>query len=136
MKPPLRPTATSFYSCSPALLPPLLLLLLIPAVADQQLVGPGVLTAYDAKHAEPRERIYFGEIEEPPAGFFIGGSSIQEMNGVYKRVAAVSSEIYRGVYYAYRKSDGPSEGELYGWHLLLRCVLCSLDYGSRSFPWR
>lgn len=50
------------------------------------LVGPGALRPYDGGPPAPRKR---GTVREPAAGFFIAGSSIEDMNGVYTRVHTV-----------------------------------------------
>lgn len=49
------------------------------------------------------------------AGFFLGGSSIKDMNGVYKRVKWVNNAIEHEVMGAYRKYDYGKEDDGHGW---------------------
>jgi hypothetical protein len=37
----------------------------------------------------------WGYVSEPAEGFFIGGSSVKEMNGVYKRVNTVPGDLMK-----------------------------------------
>ena len=48
------------------------------------LVGPGAVTSFTGGGAR-RSRGY-GYVRDPAAGFFIGGSSMKGLNGVYERV--------------------------------------------------
>ena len=56
------------------------------ACASDDLVAPGALRPYDGAPAAPRKR---GTVRQPAAGFFIAGSAIEDMNGVYARVHTV-----------------------------------------------
>jgi len=56
-------------------------------------------------------------VREPAEGFFIGGSSIKEMNGVYKRVSEVPSDIKHKFQLAYRKWPVDEHDDMRGWHL-------------------
>lgn len=56
------------------------------ASGSDDLVAPGALRPYDGAPPVPRKR---GTVRRPAAGFFIAGSSIQDLNGVYTRVHTV-----------------------------------------------
>jgi hypothetical protein len=58
----------------------------LACASDDQLVGPGALRPYDGAPPAPRKR---GTVRQPAAGFFIAGSTIEDMNGVYTRVHTV-----------------------------------------------
>jgi hypothetical protein len=58
--------------------------------AGGDLVAPGALRPYDGAPAEKRKR---GTVRHPAAGFFVAGSSIEDMNGVYARVHTVGGCI-------------------------------------------
>jgi hypothetical protein len=55
-----------------------------------ELVAPGALRPYGGAPPAPRKR---GLVRQPAAGFFIAGSSIEDMNGVYARVHTVRVHI-------------------------------------------
>ena len=55
-----------------------------------QLLTPGTMAPYSGGGQRARG---WGYVREPAHGFFIGGSSIKEMNGVYKRVSTVPGEL-------------------------------------------
>ena len=65
------------------------LCLLGPVFAAAQLVGPGAVTSYTGAGRQSRS---YGTVRDPAAGFYIGGSSLREMNGVYARVAPPDAE--------------------------------------------
>ena len=48
-----------------------------------QLVGPGAVTPYAGMGSQQRG---YGYVRDPAAGFFVAGSSIDSLNGVYARV--------------------------------------------------
>ena len=50
--------------------------------ANSGLVGPGAVTGYTGQGSRRRS---YGYVRDPAAGFFVGGSTIKEMNGVYVR---------------------------------------------------
>ena len=60
------------------------------AFAGDELVAPGALRPYGGAPPAPRKR---GLVRQPAAGFFIAGSSIEDMNGVYARVHTVRVHI-------------------------------------------
>ena len=47
-----------------------------------QLVAPGGVTTYTGRGSQRRS---YGTVRDPAAGFFIAGSSLEELNGVYVR---------------------------------------------------
>lgn len=57
-------------------------------------VGPGSLTSYGGP---PRQSMFggIGIVQDPALGFFVAGSSIDEMNGVYLRTHQVSAALHR-----------------------------------------
>ena len=57
------------------------------------LMGPGALTEYDGGPRRSRSRGSV-RVQEPAYGFFIAGSSFDEMNGIFGRVRPESA---RGV---------------------------------------
>ena len=64
------------------------------AFAGNGLVGPGAVTGYTGQGSR---RTSYGYVRDPAAGFFVGGSSINEMNGVYvrKHPEEMVSKIHR-----------------------------------------
>ncbi|KAJ1459140.1 hypothetical protein M885DRAFT_596499 [Pelagophyceae sp. CCMP2097] len=61
-------------------------MLLLCALTGSQLVSPGGMTPYGGGGA-PRQR-GFGYVSDPAAGFFVAGSTVQGMLGVYERTEA------------------------------------------------
>ena len=51
---------------------------------DESLVGPDVLGSYRPRHERAHEE--FVHVDDPAAGFFIAGSSVRELHGLYSRV--------------------------------------------------
>ena len=96
---------------------PLLLLLVEPAELPDSLVGPGGLQPYTGGHVE-RQPTY-GTVDRPALGFYIQGSSIAGMNGVYEMVDRVPKEIPYIARYAYRKWRWGNTDDLTGWHMML-----------------
>jgi hypothetical protein len=47
------------------------------------LVGPDTLVPYGSNRRERQQS--YGYVRDAAKGFFVGGSSLQEMNGVYER---------------------------------------------------
>ena len=60
------------------------------ALASDDLVAPGALRPYGGTPPAPRKR---GTVRQPAAGFFIAGSAIEDMNGVYARVYSVGTRL-------------------------------------------
>eukprot|EP00750_Incisomonas_marina_P010601 INCI16289.16.p1 GENE.INCI16289.16~~INCI16289.16.p1 ORF type:complete len:518 (-),score=69.10 INCI16289.16:4308-5861(-) len=58
-----------------------LLVLPLPC-ANAQLVAPGGVTTYTGRGSQRRS---YGTVRDPAAGFFVAGSSLEELNGVYVR---------------------------------------------------
>ncbi len=71
-------------------------------------VAPGALAEYGGGEA----RLKRGKIRAPAEGFFVGGSSIGEMNGVYARV--YRWQVAHEFVYCYRKwpADEPDRMEV------------------------
>jgi hypothetical protein len=57
---------------------------------QSQLLTPGSVTPYAGGGQRARG---WGYVRDPAAGFFVGGSSIKDMNGVYKRVTTLPSDL-------------------------------------------
>ena len=120
------------------------LLLLLAQVADaQHVVGPGGVTPYGGGAA--RRGGGYGYVREPAEvrepsprcagpgplcsrrvlaavfaqGFFVAGSSIESMNGDYKKVETIPSSIPHTFHYAYRKWPFGTEdnAQSKGWHM-------------------
>eukprot|EP00960_Hanusia_phi_P059899 764321-Hanusia_phi.AAC.5 len=102
-------------------------------LSSGQLLTPGTMAPYTGGGQRARG---FGYVREPAEGFFIGGSSIKEMNGVYKRVSEVPwwislskrrlredtqvpSDIKHKFQLAYRKWPVDEHDDMRGWHLAL-----------------
>ena len=58
-----------------------------------QLVGPGALVPGGGPGAGGRRRGGWGVVDEWPKGFFIGGSAIDEMNGLYRTPASKTRQL-------------------------------------------
>lgn len=58
--------------------------LLVATCAGSSLVGPGAVGSFQGG-AGGRRFGGFARVTDPPVGFFLGGSSIREMNGLYTR---------------------------------------------------
>eukprot|EP00927_Polykrikos_kofoidii_P048903 TRINITY_DN43072_c0_g1_i1.p1 TRINITY_DN43072_c0_g1~~TRINITY_DN43072_c0_g1_i1.p1 ORF type:complete len:1036 (-),score=219.78 TRINITY_DN43072_c0_g1_i1:105-3212(-) len=71
------------------------------------LVGPGAMTEYTGGPSRGRARGYVS-VNEPAQGFFVTGSSINAVNGVYGRVNPGSVWSPHTVLLAYRNDDAPS----------------------------
>ena len=83
----------------------------------QHVVGPGGVTPYTGGAASRSGG--WGYVRDPAEGFFVAGSSIKEMNGVYKKVDKVPSIIPHVFHYAYRKWPFGTEDNMRSWHLAL-----------------
>jgi len=83
----------------------------------QHVVGPGGVTPYSGGGG--RRSGGYGYVRDPAEGFFVAGSSIKEMNGVYKKVEQVPSAIPHQFHYAYRKWPHGSEDNMRSWHMAL-----------------
>ena len=70
------------------------------APCNGQLVGPGAVTTFSGGGG--RSRGGFATIRDPAAGFFVAGSSIKGMNGVYRRIAEEGVDERREVTLAYK----------------------------------
>eukprot|EP01052_Picozoa_sp_SAG31_P059029 SAG31_NODE_18366_length_639_cov_0.666667_1_plen_135_part_01 len=91
----------------------LLVLLLLLPLAAAQLVGPGAMTQYSGGRNTQRG---YGTVREPAEGFFIGGSTVKDMNGVYKRVNPMSvEETGHSFQLAYRKWPVGTQDDQTGW---------------------
>ena len=58
-------------------------LLLGPLLASAQLVGPGAVTSFTGGGSRSRG---YGTVRDPAQGFFVAGSSLADLNGIYHRV--------------------------------------------------
>jgi hypothetical protein len=97
----------------------LLLLLLALLAGTAAVVGGGGLVAPGAlaERGEYQPRLKKGKIRDVAVGFFIGGSSISDMNGVYARVDAPHPDILRSFRLIYRKWPVHRQDDLSGWTL-------------------
>merc|ERR1711934_282851 len=77
----------------------LLLAMLSCGAQASGLVGPGAMTPYSGGGGG-RQRSY-GYVREPAKGFFISGSSIPQLNGIYDRVESFPRAINRQLALAY-----------------------------------
>jgi hypothetical protein len=59
-------------------------------LAGGGLVGPGGVTTYSGMGSQSRS---YGYVRDPAAGFFVGGSSIDGLNGVYEKVERIPGTI-------------------------------------------
>lgn len=84
-----------------------LFLLLCLRVASNGLVGPGGVTTYSGQGHQHRG---WATIDSAAAGFFVAGSSIKDMNGVYHQIFTVPN-IYTASLSYYN--------EMTHWHLVL-----------------
>ena len=97
------------------LLPAALLPMLGRRAAAQHVVGPGGVTPYSGGAASRSGG--WGYVRDPAEGFFVAGSSIPELNGVYKKVERVPAAIPHTFHYAYRKWPYGSEDDMTSWHM-------------------
>ena len=81
-------TETDFGEMGMAFLVSLLGLILVPARG--QLVGPGGMTTYGGGG---RRHGGYARVSEPGKGFFVAGSSLTGVNGVYQRVETISPKM-------------------------------------------
>jgi len=79
-------------------------------------MGPGSMQPYAGGGGRQRS---YGYVREPAMGFFIAGSTIKDMNGVYKRVEQVPSWLPHKFQLAYRKWPFGEADHLDGWHIAL-----------------
>eukprot|EP01048_Picozoa_sp_COSAG05_P007723 COSAG05_NODE_553_length_8711_cov_165.199257_5_plen_492_part_00 len=107
-------------------------LLLSSTAASQGVVGPGGVTQYSGGAA--RQQRGYGTVREPAEGFYIGGSTIKEMNGVYKRVQH-SSATQHSAQLVYRQwsADKPDPGT--GWEMMLAESPEDGGVGGKSTEW-
>jgi hypothetical protein len=83
----------------------------------QGLVGPGGVTQYSGGAA--RQQRGYGTVREPAMGFFVGGSTLTAMNGVYKRVQAPNANIKHTGNLVYRKWPANEQDDESGWTFML-----------------
>ena len=84
--------------------------------AAQVPMGPGSMQPYAGGGGRQRS---YGYVREPAMGFFIAGSTLREMNGVYKRVEQVPARIRHKFQLAYRKWPWREPDHLDGWMIAL-----------------
>merc|ERR1712166_644953 len=72
---------------------------MLALAAGSGLVGPGAMTPYSGGGGG-RQRSY-GYVREPAVGFFVGGSNIPELNGLYGRVTSTPANIKHRFQLAY-----------------------------------
>jgi len=76
-----------------------LCLLSLPSSSASGLVGPGTVTSYGGAAGARRQ---YGVVREPALGFFVGGSNINELNGLYSRVERIPRDVKHTFQLAYR----------------------------------
>ena len=77
------------------------LLSAISTVRGQDLVGPGAMAPYGGRGGRRRTGGYV-RVQDPAKGFFVTGSSIRSMNGLYGRVDSVSATLPHQFQLAYK----------------------------------
>lgn len=80
-------TTTTIVTTTSCLL--MLLHLHLPRAFGSSLVAPGGVTPYTGGGGQ-RQR-GFGYVRDPAQGFFVAGSTLHELNGVYRRVDRLPS---------------------------------------------
>ena len=80
----------------------LLLWLTLLSVTTAQLVGPGAMAPYGGGGGGGRRHGGYVRVQEPAKGFFIAGSALKGMNGLYGKVETVPSAIKHSLQLAYR----------------------------------
>jgi hypothetical protein len=84
-------------------------------LAHGQLVAPGAVTTYSGTGSQRRS---YGTVRDPAMGFFVAGSSLAELNGVYVRSQPTAFPGFKA---------GPSQhrfllnyhNDMSGWHMAL-----------------
>eukprot|EP01047_Picozoa_sp_COSAG01_P009463 COSAG01_NODE_389_length_17708_cov_111.404452_3_plen_213_part_00 len=113
----------------------LLLLLLLPLPGalgyGGHPVAPGGVAPYSGGGA--RRGGGWGYVRDPAEGFFIAGSSIKAMNGVYKKVERVPAAIPHKFHYAYRQWPHGTEDQMRG---CAQAACCCLLHGRQPEPSR
>lgn len=113
----------------------LLLLLLLPLPGalgyGGHPVAPGGVAPYSGGGA--RRGGGWGYVREPAEGFFIAGSSIKAMNGVYKKVERVPAAIPHKFHYAYRQWPHGTEDQMRG---CAQAACCCWLHGRQPEPSR
>ena len=81
----------------------LISVLLLQLVATKsQLVGPGAMAPYGGGGGGGRRHGGYVRVQEPAKGFFIAGSAIRQMNGLYGKVERVPHNIDHQLQLAYK----------------------------------
>ena len=77
-----------------------------PNPALSNIVGPGAIGNYRPSGGRGgyRSRSY-GTVSEFPAGFFIGGSSIPGVNGLYGKRGKIDHTLPHSMFYYYENED-------------------------------
>ena len=89
-----------------------LFLVVLTMASANEMVGPGAMTPFSGGGGE-RETSY-GYMDEPAIGFFVGGSSVKEMNGLFDRTQSVDNGNAPK-----RKAELAYKNELTQWHIAL-----------------
>ena len=59
---------------------------------NNQLVGPGAMTQYDGRPGRQKATSYV-RVNKSPDGFFVAGSNISKMNGLYGKVQSIPQRL-------------------------------------------
>ena len=71
------------------------------ALAGGGMVGPGAMAPYGGGGGWRRHGGYV-RVQDPAKGFFLAGSTVMAMNGLYGRVDSVPSDLKQTVQLAYK----------------------------------
>jgi hypothetical protein len=77
-------------------------LLLLYSGAHAQLVGPGAMAPYGGGGGGSRRHGGYVRVQEPAKGFFVAGSALRNMNGLYGKVERVPVDISHKFQLAYK----------------------------------
>eukprot|EP00913_Durusdinium_trenchii_P011754 g11040.t1 len=94
-----------------------LVLLQLTGAFANSLVGPGAVGSYQGGGGGRRFG-GFARVTDPPVGFFLGGSSIRDMNGLYSREHRVPNGFSHTFTFSYRADLGAGSGRQTEWVLI------------------
>ena len=78
------------------------LLLATPRLTTAQLVGPGAMAPYGGGGGGGRRHGGYVRVQDPAKGFFVAGSALRDMNGLYGKVEQVPFGIDHELQLAYK----------------------------------
>ena len=95
------------------------------------IVGPGAMTSYGG----PARKSRFGgytTVRDPAHGFFVGGSSMDRLNGIYERVESVRGDL------AHKELILAYENKVSRWlmaYVIYKCTTARASYFQNSTAW-